>query len=132
MDFEESGREVEPRFNSAIDLLERISLILRRISFLHVLYPNDNISRQKEHIHLTRSFYTIATPIIPISMIKKYHQEILNLQVENQTAVRSGMQRVVEVFSPKLEKRLWEILMELQLSIKTYFMPQGEGDDYEL
>ena len=127
--YERSG---EPRFNSALDLLERISIILKRLAFLHILYPNNLIAKQREHISLVRNFYKIAIPILPINMIEKYDDEILDFRMKHIMNVKSGVQKVNESYSFEIEKRLDQILIDLQLSIKYYFMPQGEGDDYEL
>lgn len=128
----ETEREVEPKFNFALDTLERLSSVLRRISILQIVYPNDLNARQNEYIGLIKQLYLVAIPLLDETMINKYKDEILDFKMDIKLVIKSKIQTMQEMYSATKEKRLNEILVNLQFKLRRFLMPQGESDDYEL
>ena len=139
MGFNKEG-ETEAPFNMAIATLKRLDSILQQITSLDFDYPRDSVEKQKIHIGLVKKFFINATPLFKDDNekkgnknkkdnndekehLKKLHNEILDFQVDKKHGIKSGTQISRHVYSEKKEKRLNEILIEIQQRLKKFFMP---------
>ncbi len=138
-------REVEAPFNMAIATLKRLDMILQQIKQLYLQYPSNSIEKQKAYIDLVKQFYLNAVPLLENVKdnkkedkrseenkekkidIEALGKEIIKLKMDVKTYVRNGVQKTRELYSDEKEIRLNEILRELQITLKKFFMP-GKRD----
>jgi len=122
----------EAPFNMAIATLKRLDLILIQIRQMHSQYPQDSIVKQKAHIDLVKQFYINATPLFDSNeddkdksskTMKELGKEIFAFTTIKKSFIKTGNQKVREIYSHKKEIRLNEILEELQSKLKRFFMP---------
>jgi len=122
---EEKRKEVT--FNMAIATLARLDSILKRMELASVYVSG--IPEQRTQIKLLKYFFLNATPLMSTTQHKKYKKEILEMKISSKTF--KG--RTVEFEDPKLEKRIFEIAMDIEMELKEHFMPtKNEDDDYDL
>jgi len=125
------NRQEEAPFNMAIATLKRLDLILIQIRQLHCQYFPESIIKQKAHVDLVKQFYLNAVPLFnpdeddknKQTTIEELGAEILSFKMENKSIIRNGNQRQLEIYSYDKEKRLNEIICELQTKLKRFFMP---------
>lgn len=124
----------EAPFNMAIATLKRLDLILIQIRQLHYQYPQESIAKQKAHIDLTKQFYLNATPLFDpkeddkdkkkgSKTMEELGKEVLIFNTVKKGVIRNRNQKICEFYSFKKERRLNEILEELQFKLKRFFMP---------
>lgn len=145
------SREIEAPFNMAIATLQRLDLILQQITQLHTHYTHNSLQKQWAHIDLAKQFYMNSVPLLanikanekklkpktkksdkkkekkieasPSEKIEKLGKEILNFRMETKTGIRNNVQKVGEIYSYDKEVRLNEIICEIQIRLKNFFMP---------
>jgi len=135
-DQEELEEEGQAVFNMAIDTLRRLGKILEEIKQLSFKteYPINVIQSVK--IGLVRQFFVQASPLLPNEDVEKYKDEVLKLvskiiNVEEERGLNDNKSLGTKlIFDEELEKRMDEILIELQLILQKerYFMPTGEDE----
>ncbi len=140
---EDNERETEAPFNMAIATLQRLDLILQQIRNLDVQFPIDSVSKQKSYISLVKQFYINSVPLFKEDgkkkkggkkkdttkkeSLKKLQDEILSLKLDKKKCIRSGTQIYKYTYSEEKEKRINEILIEIQQRLSKFFMP-GKRD----
>ena len=144
---EDNERETEAPFNMAIATLQRLDAILQQIRDLDSQYPIDSASKQKSYISLVKQFYINSVPLFKESKnvygkkkkggkkkdttkkisLKVLQNEILSLKLDKKKVIRSGTQTYKYVYSEEKEKRINEILIDLQQRLSKFFMP-GKRD----
>jgi len=122
-DYRSSDREAP--FNMAIATLMRLDTILQQLRNLGIMYPNDVPEKQKAHIEFVRQFFINAVPLLENEDTESYKKEILGLGLNVRSGVKSGTQFSKFIYDKNIEKRLNEILIEIQQKVKKYFMPKG-------
>ncbi len=140
---EDNERETEAPFNMAIATLQRLDLILQQIRNLDVQFPIDSVSKQKSYISLVKQFYINSVPLFKEDKkkygnkkkddkkedtkkkesLKKLQDEILSLKLDKKRCIRSGTQTYRYAYSEEKEKRINEILIEIQQRLSKFFMP---------
>lgn len=115
-------------FNMAVATLMRLDAILRQMKDINFLYPPRTPQKQEAHIGLVKQFYINAVPLLK-DKAPKWKEEILNFSVVNKNSIKAGNQRNTEIYSPEIEKRLNEVMIEIQLVINKFFMPEGDDED---
>lgn len=118
-------RAIEAPFNMAIATLKRLDTILQQIRNNDTLYPHDSPEKQKSFIGLVKQFYINSVPLFPKEdkELKDLGDEILNLKIKKTTGIKGGGQTYVYIYTEELDKRLNQILIEIQLKLKRFFMP---------
>lgn len=127
MEGDDYGEKDAP-FNMAIATLRRLDVILQQIKNLNLRFSQDSPEKQKAHISLVRDFYIQATPLFSetdLKDLKEIEKELLNFSIDKKSKIKSGSQKIGYVFDVEKEKRLNEILIDLQVKLKRYFMPKG-------
>ena len=138
---EDNSKGGEVAFNMAIATLQRIDLVLRQITLIDTLHLMDTSAKQKAYIDLTQRLFVISSPLLfglekekkkdeEKTNLEDLQDEILNLKIECKTVVISGNQKLEFVFSRKLEKRIHEILIDIQRRLKPYMMPSKSDPRY--
>ena len=132
-------RGAEAPFNMAIATLKRLDVILQQMRNLDTLYPMKSIEKQQSQIASVKQFYINSVPLFKQKdkdkkpgkeeqkELKELQSEILDLQVKMRVGVKSGTQVSRYIYSDKLEKRMNEIMIEIQTRLKEFFMP-GKRD----
>jgi len=128
-DFEEEEENKEPAFNDALPTLTRVAVPLDEIRLLDYMYPPNSPEKQRAFIDLIKRFFILSTPLMKKKESDNYKNEILNFQLKKSVFVRNGIQKVKNVYDPKLDRRLNEILIELQQILRKYFMPEKREDE---
>jgi len=122
---EEKRSDIEAPFNMAIATLRRLDAILQQIRFNDVIYPRDSPEKQRAYIGLVKQFYINAVPLFPKDDkdFKKLGDEILNTKVLKTQGIRSGSQAIGYIYSEDLEKKLNLFLINIQIKLRKFFMP---------
>lgn len=107
--------------NIALASQLRLHDILGRIVNLDAGYPIDSPEKQKCYLSLVKQYLISAVPYLSPTDAKKYQAEVLSFSIKKMSSVRKGNQKFSYQFSPKLDKRLNEILMELQGRLRHIF-----------
>lgn len=120
----EEGEQKETRFNMAIATLQRIHISLERMRIVFETIPH-GLERQRHHISQIKIFFQNATPLLKKETVKKLAPEIDGLKLSSK--VLKG--RSVYFFDVNKEKRLFEIVREIEMELKPFFMPDKKEDD---
>lgn len=123
MEGDTQNNNQDAAFNMAIATLERLDTILQQIRTIDSNMSLPIIFRQSTKIKLLKQFFINASPLLDEKVVKQYKEEILNLQIDSKIGIKSGAHKVSEFYSPEKEKRVDTILIELQVSLRKYFMP---------
>lgn len=109
----------------------RIHDILNRIVNLDANYPIDSPEKQKCYLSLVKQYIISAVPYLSPGDAKKYQKEVLSFSIKKMSSVRKGNQKFSYQFNTVLDKRLNEILMELQQKLRPLFWKNidDDGDD---
>lgn len=112
----------------------RLHDILNRIVTLDANYPIDSPEKQKCYLSLVKQYLISAIPYLSNSDGKKYQDEILSFGINKKVNVSKGVQKFSYGFDRVLDKRLNEILMELQQKLRYVFTKiiDDDEDDDEL
>lgn len=117
--------------NIALASQLRLHDILNRIVSLDAGYPIDSPEKQKCYLSLVKQYLISAVPYLSPNDAKRYQNEVLSFSIQRFTSVRKGNQKSSYQFSPKLDKRLNEILMELQGRLRHIFSKILDTEDDE-
>lgn len=117
--------------NIALASQLRLHDILNRIVSLDAGYPIDSPEKQKCYLSLVKQYLISAIPYLSPTDSNKYKQEVLSFSIKRMSSVRKGTQKFSYQFSPKLDKRLNEILMELQGRLRHIFSKIIDTDEDE-
>lgn len=117
--------------NIALASQLRLHDILNRIVSLDAGYPIDSPEKQKCFLSLVKQYLISAVPYLSPKDAKRYQVEVLSFSIKRMSSVRRGNQKFSYQFSPKLDRRLNEILMELQGRLRHIFSKiiDTEGED---
>ena len=117
--------------NIALASQLRLHDILNRIVSLDAGYPIDSPEKQKCYLSLVKQYLISAVPYLSPADAGKYQTEVLGFSIKRMASVRKGVQKFSYQFSPVLDKRLNEILMELQGRLRHIFSKIIDPDDDE-
>ena len=112
--------EVKGKFNMGLATLYRINNALEDIK-LGFTYLT-GISLQLYQINHVKIFFMNAAPLLKKETVSQYAPEIDNLKLRLQK--NKGMAKYV--YDYKIEKRLFEIVREMEMELKEYFMPSKD------
>lgn len=121
----ERDSEIDAPFNMALATLKRLDIILTDIKNLDCMYLHDTAEKQKAFITLVKQFFFNAIPLLSEEDIEKYQEEILKIELRKQSVVSGGVQSIRYTYDKKVNNRFSEILIELQTTLKKFFMPKG-------
>lgn len=107
----------------------RIHDILNRIVNLDASFPIDSPEKQKCYLSLVKQYVISAVPYLSPGDATKYQKEILSFSIKRTSNVKNGIQKFNFQFSPVLDKRLNEILIELQQKLRPLFWKNISDDD---
>ncbi len=117
--------------NIALASQLRLHDILNRIVSLDAGYPIDSPEKQKCYLSLVKQYLISAVPYLSPKDSEKYQTEVLSFSIRKMSSVRRGNQKFSYQFNPLLDKRLNEILMELQGRLRHIFSKIIDTDDDE-
>ena len=115
--------------NIALASQLRLHDILNRIVSLDAAYPIDSPEKQKCFLSMVKNYVISAVPYLSPNDAKQYQDEILSFSISKVSNVKRGNQRYNFQFNPVLDKRLNEILMELQQKLRHLFSKIISEDD---
>lgn len=115
--------------NIALASQLRLHDILNRIVNLDASYPIDSPEKQKCYLSLVKQYLISAIPYLSPDDGKKYMKEVLDFNISKISNVKKGNQKYSFVFSPAMDRRLNEILMELQQRLRHLFSKILNDDD---
>ncbi len=129
------GNSKKPFFNFAESSLKRIDAILIQLGMISASLELPDLLRQKKKISLVKTFVQFAYPLAPELFPADYTNNIIGIRTFKTSSIKSGNQRVGEVYSEDLDIRLDNIIIEIsrKLQQKGYFMPtinEEDEDDY--
>lgn len=107
--------------NIALASQLRLHDILNRIVNLDANYPIDSPEKQKCYLSLVKQYIISAIPYLSSKDGDKYKKEILSFNINKRSDVKKGVQRFGYRFDPVMDRRLNEILMELQGRLRHIF-----------
>jgi len=108
----------------------RLHDILNNIKDLDAKYPVDTPEKQKCYLALVRQYLIGAIPYISENDAIRYGKELMEYSVKKKSNVSFGVQRVSYDFDPELDRRLNEMLIELQIKLRPIFTKlKDENDD---
>jgi hypothetical protein len=118
-------QEKSPFFNFAEASLKRIDAVLYQWGMVSVNSEMSEVLKQQKKISLIKLLLQYAIPLAPELFVSNFVNEILNLELERIIKVKTGTEKVICIFSKRLDRRLDEIFMEITLKLqrKGYFMP---------
>ena len=116
--------QVDTSFNMAVATLQRIHISLERMRVVFETIPH-GLERQRHHISQVKIFFQNSAPLLKPGTISNYAKEIDNLKLK--TKVFKG--RAVTYYDYKLETRLFQIVRNIEIELKPYFMPSKKDDD---
>ena len=126
-DFYKQKHEINITFASQM----RMHDILNRIVDIDSRYPIDSPEKQKCYLNLVKQYFISAVPYISEADANKYKDEILSFSVKQKSNVRKGSQKYNYIFDSALDKRLNQILVELQIKLRRVLTrirdPEDEG-----
>ncbi len=117
--------------NIALASQLRLHDILNRIVSLDAGYPIDSPEKQKCYLSLVKQYLISAVPYLSPEDAKKYQTEVLSFSIKRMSSVRRGNQKFSYQFSPQMDRRLNEILMELQGRLRHIFSKIINDEDDE-
>ena len=117
--------------NIALASQLRLHDILNRIVDLDASYPIDSPQKQKCYLSLVKQYIISAVPYLSPGDAKKFGTEVLSFSIARVANVKRGNQKFSFQFSPALDKRLSQMLMELQHKLRFIFSKiiNDDGDD---
>ena len=107
--------------NIALASQLRLHDILNRIVDLHANYPIDSPEKQKCYLDLVKQYLISAAPYLSPTDANKYQKEILSFNITKVSHIQNNIQKYSFRFDVVLDKRLNEILMELQQKLRHLF-----------
>lgn len=114
-------------FNMAVATLTRLDGILKRMETVSELTMG--LREQRLQIKLLRHFFLNATPLMRLKMnesdVNKYRTRVYAIKIPSK--MLKG--RRVEYHSSNLDNEMMEIVIDIQLAIRDFFMPQKEEED---
>ena len=115
--------------NIALASQLRLHDILNRIVDLDAGYPVDSPEKQKCYLSLVKQYLISAVPYLSPGDANKYEKEVLSFSIKRKVNVRKGIQKFNYQFNSALDKRLNEILMELQGRLRHIFSKIIDTED---
>ena len=106
-----------------------LSNLLSRMALLDCTYPIDSPEKQKSYLSLVTHYLIRATPYLSPEDSEKFKIEILGFGINKNVRVRHGTQNIGYEFDPKLNRRLNEILIELQQKLRRVFTKMEDEED---
>ena len=116
--------QVETSFNMAVATLQRIHISLERMRIVFETMP-PGLTRQIHHISQVKIFFQNSAPLLKDTIVSSYEKEIDSLKLKSKTI--KG--RRVNYYSVDLETRLFQIVRNMEIELKPYFMPSKREDD---
>lgn len=115
-------------FNSALDLLERLSGILTHIVKVKQNLLLSNAEKQEYVLELTKDYYVQAVPILSKDAREEL-RTILDVEQDFAIVVENGVatKRKKKIYSEKVQKNINETLINIQMDLQdvgSYFMPK--------
>jgi len=137
--FQNEGLDEEQesaKFNMALDTLKRLGKTLEEIKQLAYKIEYSIETRQAVKLGLIKQFFIQSSPLLPKDQVEKYKEEILSLKPAMVNVLKMGSMnntlysRTQIIYNEKLEIRIDEILIELQMILQKekYFMPPAEEE----
>ena len=125
-----SDRTKNPFWNASDDILKLITGTIARFGIVSCDYEMSDVLKQQMKIELVKTLFSLSTILNP-NLMKELKDEVLKLEVGKVSMVVSGNQKIKYVYDKELDKRLWEIVMQINSKIqeKGYFMPSKEEDE---
>ena len=118
-------------FQMNVTLASQMQLIniLHRMINLKFNYPIDSADKQKRYLDLVKLYLICATPYLSDNDVEKYQNELFNFNIKTKMIIKNRIQNVGYEFNQKLEKRLGEIMIELQKKLRKVFAKIKDDDD---
>lgn len=115
-------------FNSALDLLERLSDILRHITKVKQNLLIDQNEKQGLVLELVKDYYIQSIPLLSKDGRTDY-KKILKLTQKEATLTKNNRRttRKIKIYSSEVESEINEALINIQMNLQDvggYFMPQ--------
>jgi hypothetical protein len=115
--------------NIALASQLRLHDILNRIVTLDANHPIDSPEKQKIYLNLVKQYLISAVPYLSTTDATDYKKEVLGFNIKKIANVKRGNQKYNFQFDPVLDKRLNEILIELQQKLRHLFSKIIDDDD---
>ena len=109
------------QINIALASQMRLHDLLNRIVDLDANNPIDSPQKQKAYLSLVKQYFISAVPYLSVADSDKYKKELLDYNVKKRAVIKQGTQIFDYQFDPILDKRLNEILIELQQKLRPLF-----------
>ncbi len=118
-------------FQMNVTLASQMQLIniLNRIINLKFNFPMDTADKQKRYLDLVKLYLICATPYLSDPDIDKYEKELFNFNIKTKMQIKNNVQKISFGFDEDLEKRLGEIMIELQKKLRKVFAKIRDDDD---
>ena len=129
MEEEQSFYKQRHDINIALVAQMELSNILKSITMLDMNYPIDSPQKQKQKLELIIHYLTRATPYLSKKDSDKYKNELLNFSINKKAGVKGGKQTVSYEYDSRLDRRLKEILIELQQILRFIFTKIRDLED---
>lgn len=113
-------------FNMAVATLMRLDGILRRMEFTSQV--TQGIPKQKAQLELLRHFFINASPLMAQkdpNGAKDYVEKVQRLKISS----RMFKGKRYEIYNPKLDDDIMNLVTEIQIKLKGHFMPSGKSRD---
>lgn len=117
------------QINIALQSQLRIQTILDKFVQIDLSTPFDSAQKQKLKLDNLINFIQSATPYLSPTDVKKYGKEILSLKISKKSTIRKGVNSLEYQFDPKLNKRINEIIIELQNKLRGLYTRYKDDDD---
>ncbi len=115
--------------NTALASQMRLHDLLNRIASLDASHPIDSPEKQKCYLNLVKQYFISAVPYLSKKDAGIYKNELLRFDVTKKSSVIKGRQTYTYQFDQKLDFRLNEILVELQIKLRKIFTKVRDEDD---
>ena len=115
--------------NIALASQMRLHDLLNRLAFLDSVMPIDSPEKQKSYLNLVKQYFISAVPYLSKKDTQIYKKEILKFTIKRKSKIRGGSQTNNFQFDPKLDRRLNEILIELQNKLRPIFTKVRSYDE---
>ena len=118
-------------FQMNVTLASQMQLIniLQRIINLKLSFPIDSADKQKKYLDLVKLYLICATPYLTDDDVDEYVKELFNFSINTKMKIKNRVQNISYEFNPKLEKRLGEIMIDLQKKLRKVFAKLRDEDD---
>lgn len=115
-------------FNMAVATLGRLDGILRRMEFISEVFSG--LNEQKRQLKLVRHFCSNASPLLA-QIDEKDATDFKNKVYSLRLSSRMFKGKRFEVYNPKLDNEIMDLVTDIQIKLKSHFMPASGDDDDE-